>query len=35
VVRVYDPSSFGQIAQLKADHPSGILLSTRAFKTGF
>ena len=35
VVRVYDPASFAQIAELKAEHPSGILLSTRAFKTGF
>jgi protein NirF len=35
VVRVYDPESFRQLAQLKADHPSGILLSARAFATGF
>jgi len=35
VVRVYDPASFEQLAQLKADHPSGILLGTRAFATGF
>ncbi len=35
VVRVYDPASFREIAQLKADHPSGILLSARAFATGF
>ena len=35
VVRVYDPASFEQLAQLKADHPSGVLLGTRAFATGF
>jgi protein NirF len=35
VVRVYDPASFSELAQLKADHPSGILLSARAFATGF
>jgi len=35
VVRVYDPASFRELAQLKADHPSGILLSARAFTTGF
>ena len=35
VVRVYDPASFRELAQLKADHPSGILLSARAFATGF
>lgn len=35
VVRVYDPASFARIAELKAEHPSGILLSIRAFKTGF
>ncbi len=35
VVRVYDPASFRELAQLKAEHPSGILLSARAFATGF
>ena len=35
VVRVYDPESFRQLARLEADHPSGILLSARAFATGF
>jgi protein NirF len=35
VVRVYDPASFTELAQLKADHPSGILLAARAFATGF
>jgi protein NirF len=35
VVRVYDPASFTELARLKADHPSGILLSARAFATGF
>ena len=35
VVRVYDPANFVQIAELKAEHPSGILLSVRAFTTGF
>jgi protein NirF len=35
VVRVYDPASFREIAHLKAESPSGILLSARAFATGF
>jgi protein NirF len=35
VVRVYDPASFAELAQLKAQHPSGVLLGTRAFATGF
>jgi protein NirF len=35
VVRVYDPASFAELAQLKAEHPSGVLLGTRAFATGF
>ena len=35
VVRVYDPATFRELAQLKADHPSGVLLGTRAFATGF
>jgi protein NirF len=35
VVRVYDPESFRELAQLKVHRPSGILLSARAFATGF
>lgn len=35
VVRVYDPASFAELAQLNAAHPSGVLLGTRAFATGF
>jgi protein NirF len=35
VVRVYDPASFAELAQLKAAHPSGVLLGARAFVTGF
>jgi len=35
VVRVYDPASFAELAQLKSAHPSGVLLGTRAFATGF
>ena len=34
-VIVYDPASFAEIARIRADKPSGIFLSSRAFATGF
>ena len=34
-VVVYDPASFAEIARLRADKPSGIFLTSRAFMTGF
>ncbi len=34
-VIVYDPASFVELARIRAEKPSGIFLSSRAFKTGF
>jgi protein NirF len=34
-VTVYDTATFAALAQLPADHPSGIFLTSRAFATGF
>lgn len=34
-VIVYDPASFAELARIRADKPSGIFLSSRAFATGF
>lgn len=34
-VIVYDPASYTEIARIRADKPSGIFLSSRAFATGF
>ena len=35
VVIVYDPASFAELARIRAEKPSGIFLSSRAFRTGF
>jgi protein NirF len=35
VVVVYDPASFAEVARIRADKPSGIFLTSRAFMTGF
>jgi protein NirF len=35
VVIVYDPASFAELARIRADKPSGIFLTSRAFMTGF
>ena len=34
-VVVYDPASFAELARLRAEKPSGIFLTSRAFMTGF
>lgn len=34
-VVVYDPASYAELARIRADKPSGIFLSSRAFATGF
>jgi protein NirF len=34
-VIVYDPASFAELARIRADKPSGIFLTSRAFMTGF
>lgn len=34
-VIVYDPASFAELARIRAEKPSGIFLSSRAFMTGF
>ena len=34
-VIVYDPASFAELARIRADKPSGIFFSSRAFTTGF
>ena len=34
-VIVYDPASFVELARIRAEKPSGIFLSSRAFRTGF
>ncbi|MBI2754708.1 MAG: protein nirF [Betaproteobacteria bacterium] len=34
-VTVYDTRTYGEIARLAAERPSGIFLATRAFRTGF
>ena len=35
VVIVYDPSSFAELARIRAEKPSGIFFTSRAFTTGF
>lgn len=34
-VIVYDPASFAELARIRAEKPSGIFLTSRAFMTGF
>jgi len=34
-VIVYDTASFAELTRLRADKPSGIFLTSRAFVTGF
>lgn len=34
-VVVYDPASYAELARIRAEKPSGIFLSSRAFATGF
>jgi protein NirF len=35
VVIVYDPASFAELARIRAEKPSGIFFTSRAFMTGF
>jgi len=35
VVVVYDPATFAEVARIRAEKPSGIFLTSRAFMTGF
>ena len=35
LVTVYDPASFVELARIRAEKPSGIFLTSRAFMTGF
>jgi protein NirF len=34
-VIVYDPASFAELARIRAEKPSGIFFTSRAFMTGF